>query len=514
MSALTTKTRKYVITIFFILLAIITLPPLFQYHHPWVPALVLLAFAAFLCFWLLPSMTTETQFPAPLAFYYRHRREIFFVLFCFFLYSAWASVIPFNDAPDEGLRYRIPLYIFNHNRLPLGNDPEIITDLWGVSYGYQPMLAYQFAAFVMELTAFFKLTNEHLYLAARFANVLLSTGTAVTVLAIGRKCFTAQRALLLASLVCLLPSYVFTTSYVNTDGLAIFSTALIFYAWVRGLEKHWDLKSCLLLAIGVALCALSYYNAYGTIVASAVIYLGDYFIHRKKWPVKRFLLSGLLMIALVLILAGWWFVRSAILYDGDILGLRSTNALGEALASDAFKPSLHQTPQKDGWSVIKMLFVPYNPLYAEKPSQLNWIILTYISFLGLFGYMVIKMNKIAYILLCAIQGLGGIGFLLWLKKHLSKLKKPRNLLWAIVLAIAIVMPVALSIYYSFASDYQPQGRYILPLLVPLMYLLTIGLGYLEDALAKRLKGLSLSWVIIGLHGLIIFHCLCQVLMAA
>jgi hypothetical protein len=31
------------------------------------------------------------------------------------------------------------------------------------------------------------------------------------------------------------------------------------------------------------------------------------------------------------------------------------------------------------------------------------------------------------------------------------------------------MPVLLSIWYSYASDYQPQGRYILPALIPICY---------------------------------------------
>ena len=39
----------------------------------------------------------------------------------------------------------------------------------------------------------------------------------------------------------------------------------------------------------------------------------------------------------------------------------------------------------------------------------------------------------------------------------------------------MAMPFLLSLYYSYAIDYQPQGRYILPMLIPFSYYCIRGL---------------------------------------
>ena len=55
------------------------------------------------------------------------------------------------------------------------------------------------------------------------------------------------------------------------------------------------------------------------------------------------------------------------------------------------------------------------------------------------------------------------------------------------MAFAIVIPVLLSMYYSYASDYQPQGRYVLSCLLPLMFFVTAGIKTVLDKLCKNKK---------------------------
>ena len=43
------------------------------------------------------------------------------------------------------------------------------------------------------------------------------------------------------------------------------------------------------------------------------------------------------------------------------------------------------------------------------------------------------------------------------------------------MALFCAITIGLGIYYSYAWEYQPQGRYILPVLIPLMYLVTLGM---------------------------------------
>ena len=50
---------------------------------------------------------------------------------------------------------------------------------------------------------------------------------------------------------------------------------------------------------------------------------------------------------------------------------------------------------------------------------------------------------------------------------------------------AMIIPNILNAYYSYASDYQPQGRYSLPMIVPLTYFMVMGYGNLFDVQSKK-----------------------------
>ena len=49
----------------------------------------------------------------------------------------------------------------------------------------------------------------------------------------------------------------------------------------------------------------------------------------------------------------------------------------------------------------------------------------------------------------------------------------------------MVIPFALLTWYSYASDYQAQGRYLMPMLIPFMYFITRGYEYLAERFVKR-----------------------------
>ena len=73
---------------------------------------------------------------------------------------------------------------------------------------------------------------------------------------------------LFAALAGFMPQAIFMGTYVNTDSLALLAAAMILYAWASYLREDWTWKNCILLAVGMAVCALSYYNAYGWILCS------------------------------------------------------------------------------------------------------------------------------------------------------------------------------------------------------------------------------------------------------
>ena len=53
--------------------------------------------------------------------------------------------------------------------------------------------------------------------------------------------------------------------------------------------------------------------------------------------------------------------------------------------------------------------------------------------------------------------------------------------------LAMIIPNLLNAWYSYSSDYQPQGRYSLPMLVALTYFMAVGYGNLFDELVRSVK---------------------------
>ena len=52
------------------------------------------------------------------------------------------------------------------------------------------------------------------------------------------------------------------------------------------------------------------------------------------------------------------------------------------------------------------------------------------------------------------------------------------------LLLTVMIPVFLLLYYAYASDFQAQGRYIMPGLLPIMYFITLGYETWLDRLVK------------------------------
>lgn len=85
---------------------------------------------------------------------------------------------------------------------------------------------------------------------------------------------------------------------------------------------------------GLALCALSYVTAYGFLVCSFLFFcLSILLCQDKKWEFKTLFQKGGIVLLVFVLLAGWWFIRNAVLYQGDFLGIRRRKSLSRAGSS-------------------------------------------------------------------------------------------------------------------------------------------------------------------------------------
>lgn len=409
-----------------------------------------------------------------------------FLIFIFGICFTMAFKTDYNSAPDEEMKYDVCRYIYNNSKLPHGGDESIRDERYGISYAFTPIFSYMFSAAFMRI--FDVISNDFfaLVVLARLVSVLCITAYAFMCIKISEKLFKGIYKWVFVAFTTLLPQLLYLGSYINNDSLALLAISIIVYAWIIGLEKNWSWKSCIILAIGIGICALSYYNAYGYILTSVIIYLVSCYI--KKIYIKEFLKKGFAIAGIAILIAGWWFIRSFIIYDGDFLGINISRKYAQEYAIEELKPSNRTTPDNKGYSLGYML------------NDMKWVETTKDSFIGHFGWMSVKMKTNIYVMYETIAKIGFAGILLGIimfiidkfrkTKALTQEEKKKNkekILLNVIFVINIVITIVLSMYYSYYMDFQPQGRYLMPMVIPFMYFLTIGVKNIFDTIVRNEK---------------------------
>lgn len=404
----------------------------------------------------------------------RGRELLFLLLFGIFLFM-WAVIQPFNASPDEPMRYRICQYLYENRTLPPhGGDPSIRDAAWGYSYAFFPILPQTMGAFFMTVASWFSKDAFVLLMAARMVSVASGVVTAWFSLRIGEKLWgRTNLKWLFTVLITMLPQFVFLCSYVNSDSFAVMATSVIIYSWLLGMESGWSYRSCITMAIGIILCAMCYYDAYGVILASILVVCVSLLRQWKDRRKRLDLIKKVLLIAgLVLLGIAWWFIRNAVLYQGDFLGLATSEEYSQQFAAENLKPSNRYLPLHEGASLWDMLF------------SWGWIKAAGISFIGCFGYVSIPLKIWMYVIYVAVIVIGA-GAALWHAITRVKTKDGlpgtgwQNRVWIAALLITGIIPNLLNLYHSYYVDFQPQGRYSMPMLLPLMYFVTLGWQYIS-----------------------------------
>lgn len=395
-------------------------------------------------------------------------------LFCYYL--IWTVSQPYNSCPDEKMKWDICKYIAEHNSIPDGRDESIRDSAWGISYAFQPILTYMICAVFVKIASIFTTQQFALVVAARLVSTISMTFTIYFVIKIANKLFKDKGIYkyLFIVFIAFQPITAFLASYINNDSTAILAISMIIYLWILGLESNWKTKHCILLGGAVGFCALTYYNAYGYILCSVLICLSSAVLN--KMDAKEIAKKALIVASVAFAVAGWWFVRNAIIYDGDILGTKTQNEYGDKYALEQYKPSVRKTPENSNESIWHML------------NEDTWAKTTVKSFVGIFGYQSILMSNKIYYLYLSLWLIGGLGCLLKFKDlFIYKKEEKSKYILNYIFVIAIIIPILLSIIYSYTSDFQPQGRYIMGIIIPFMYFVVNGIQTMLEKFIKSEK---------------------------
>ncbi|MDO4537453.1 MAG: glycosyltransferase family 39 protein, partial [Coriobacteriales bacterium] len=299
-----------------------------------------------------------------------------------FACTSWlAANLNIEMCPDEAARTPLAWFIYRNGTLPTGWEESIRIATWGFSYGFSPYLTSIVGSLFMRICSIFTTDRSALLFSIRLASVIPVTLAAFFTCKLAEALFEDWRAALLAGIIVgATPQVLYLGGYHNCDSLALFSVTLIVYSWCKAWRAQtWSVTNLVLTGAGISLCLLSYYNAYPFILFSILFYMISSTMFGMRWV--EILEGFLLVLCVVMALAGWYFVRNAALYEGDVFGLKMREKYGEAFATVGFRPSDRVTPKGIGMTVTDMLFV--DTTFSQRP----WLRYMLQSFFCMTGYM-------------------------------------------------------------------------------------------------------------------------------
>lgn len=381
------------------------------------------------------------------------------------------------NTPDEMMRYDIGRFIVNNHRLPWGDEPELIT-VWGFNYSFSPYLPTILGALFSQIAAFFTEDFTIGLIAFRQVSVLSLIGIGAYAVMISRQVFKRQGTqLLFLSFSLFLPQILFLASYFNNDLPSVFLGYGIVYFWISGTKEGWSWKRCIGLAILLGMLTITYFFAYGYILGSVILFLYSDWKQEKDRTV--FWKKTGLIVLIAFLIGGWWFIKNAIFLPGDFFGFRATKLYGELYGNWDEISQATFIPAEEGMGVLDMIFKP-------SPFGSVWWDISLQSYIGLFQTMNILMPfyiyKMYYAALFIPALIGAVLFIISWKKLDGEARLLNLMLW-----MTLILPVLFSIYNSYTDNYQPQGRYILSNLCPLMLMCTAGYNWIQSQL-ERLAG--------------------------
>ncbi|PLS31862.1 hypothetical protein Uis1B_0401 [Bifidobacterium margollesii] len=384
---------------------------------------------------------------------------VFIVLAMYYLYGAFVLESGTGGGPDEGMRSLIPRCIINGNLLPSGYDHCAIYHLGNWSYAFYPqMLGGYFSAAFMAVAKVLGASASIVYMSGRIASVCFGL---LAVFALNRTIgiiYARRNNIVLIRCIATVllgfwPQFAFLSSYMNNDIVALSGVAVLTYALVSGLKNRWTVRSAVVLAIGIVLCGLGYWNSYGFILMAVIIFLISVCMQNRGNAMALAKIIGTAAgLSAVLILP--WFMVNLVRYD-DLIGMTTFHNRYEAWLNG-------------GGLVLQH---PYRHGIFDLLLKTDFVESTVDSFIGRLGYMSVVMPlKLSLIYRAGVV----VGMILALAQFPRLWRSAGFRMMAVGWGIASSITLALFLYYTVHTDYQPQGRYIIYLLIPLVIAMVVG----------------------------------------
>lgn len=388
-----------------------------------------------------------------------------FIFAAFFVYfAAAAKVLPDNAGPDYPFSRAAADFYLENGRLATIPKDEAMMEFsrYGNSRLLRPPVGYATAAMFAKTMGLSKADGNERFYAYRLANAFFG---ALTVAAIFAGVFlffnSAYLALLGALLVGLLPQFTFTSVYLNDDSAAILAVTLLTLIMVvitKGYiaKGHVTLRNCVLFALAIGFAVLTKKSAWLFVPSAFLFYCA--FILRFD---RDFWSKHIAMLVAFILAGGWWFLFNMLHYGWD-------DPLMSKLMNDVVNRHASYDLTKFGFQAQG---IGMRELLLE--NHRDFIGATYKAVVGHLDWLKIRVGSMQYgFYLLVVAGLlFNIVFLLS-DSILKRFKDPLIIVeW--ILYFSIALQVFLYTWVNVYKDIQVQGKYILPVILP-MLLLSLG----------------------------------------
>ena len=413
--------------------------------------------------------------------FFQEKLPVIYLACALGLILAMAVISGTDVHPDEIGHEHAANYYRDSWLPPAIDDPRMVKTAsgFGVSYLFRVDIVYFLSGKVASLLS--GLVNDN-NLRLRLFNVLLFF---ILILIVSRKIRSAP---LFIMALALTPQIWYLFSYFNGDGFAFFIATLIAMQFIYpDSQTNQYLNSVTLrdkvsggvlfgILVGMLLSSkLNYYLYLAFIVIIAgwnLFFDGGY----KSWgenslKIKKWLLIACISLCIYL---------PPVVYDQYINDFKKDEKISHFVDKHAayqFKASTVINAPDDSYPGLRLKLkgLSWQELFLEKNY---WRKLSFLSFFGVYGYMYIYANSNYYEML-SIFLFGMILFIYFYAAYTNTLRE------GIVLGISllfILLAIGQSTYVSWTADFEPQGRYLFPI-IPIA---VVGLSRLTAGFQKRI----------------------------
>ena len=417
--------------------------------------------------------------------FFQQKLHLFYLGFALALVLAMAAVSYDGGNPDEQAHQQCAAF-YADRWLPTAVDDEAVLKTisgFGVSYLFRMEIAYFLAGKMAVLLS--NLVKEA-YLSLRLFNVLLFGF--LVLMAIRRK----QGPLLFVLALVATPQVWYVFSYFNGDAFALFIALLISaqLMYSDSLSGQFfnspglgvRLSGGIWLGVLIGLLLLSKINYYvylafiGLLVSWRLFFesVPDPEGRAGGWPVQ--MKKGILVATIALCV-----YLPPTLYDQYINGFQKNEKIGRVVEEKAlyeFKPStLEKEPTKSYRGLaLRGKGQSFRAIFLEQDEWRKW---SYQSFFGVYGYF-LYYSKSAYYIAVSVLLAGVFLFVVFYMAYHSLPWKDLFVLMMVLLFSLLV--VGQSMHFSWTADYEPQGRYLFPIIPMVM----VGVARLPEIIRRRL----------------------------